>query len=416
MDDPKRIEAAAAGLPDHPLAEILSRLPAKPLFRFKCVSKGWCDLISGRLGRRRFPQTLEGFLFVGSGGGVNHGHFIDLSGRSVPLVDAAFSFLTKLPGIENLDLLSANNGLILFGQHFRDSRRLPYKYIVCNPATEQWVSVPSSVITPYPPVEGHYYSGIQAHTFLIFDPAVSSHFQLLQFWYGCCYKTVRAVRVFSSETGVWRDVEGKGMRDEDEVQSKLGSAIVNGMLHIPVYRHYLQSQTKDIHIAVVDMQGKKNMAFHWPDMNESAAVFIGQSQGHLHCITGDRKQEDDGACITELSIWVLEDYDAAQEDNDAAQWALKQSVSCLQLFGEISCGVGDFDVVAIHPDRNLVFFVHRYNWKLMSYDMDSEEVCDLCTLGHGRMLIIPYVPYFAEVPVLNCGAPTGFLEGQPTIL
>ncbi|CAL5078793.1 unnamed protein product [Urochloa decumbens] len=207
------------------------------------------------------------------------------------------------------------------------------------------------------------------------------------------------------------------LHHDEVIQSMLGWVIVNGMFHIPVYKHYWQSQTMDIQIAVVDMQGKKSRAFHWPDMNEfAAAVFIGQSQGCLHCITGHRKQEDHGAHVTELSIWVLEDYDATQEDNDAAQWALKQSVSCLQLFGEISCGVDDFDVIAIHPDRNLVFFVHRYNWKLMSYDMDSEEVCDLCTLGLGGRLITPYVPYFAGVPVLNCGAPTGFLEGQPTIL
>nr|TKW30877.1 hypothetical protein SEVIR_2G066901v2 [Setaria viridis] len=200
------------------------------------------------------------------------------------------------------------------------------------------------------------------------------------------------------------------MRREDKVQSKLGWANVNGMLHIPVYKHYLQSQQKDI-IAVVDMQGKKNMAIHWPDMNEFAApVFIGQSQGRLHCITGHKKQEDHRVHIIELSIWVLEDY-------GAAQWVLKQSVSCLQLFGEISCGVDDLDVVAIHPDRNLVFFVHRYNWKLVSYDMDSEdEVYDLCTLGHGGGLIIPYVPYFVEVPVLSCGASTDFQEGQPRIL
>uniref|UniRef100_K4A1A8 Uncharacterized protein n=1 Tax=Setaria italica TaxID=4555 RepID=K4A1A8_SETIT len=361
MDSPKTKRGEVADA-------ILSRLPAKPLFRFKCVSKGWCDLIAGRLGRRKFPQTLEGFFFGGGGdgGGVNYGHFINLSGRSVPLVDASFSFLTKLPGIKNIDLLSAHNGLLLF-EHFRDRHR--YEYIVCNPATEQWVSVPSSGITPYPPVEGNYYSLTLAHNLLIFDPAVSSHFHLLQFRNLCWFETVQvqAVRVFSSETGVWRDIKGEG---EDKIQSKLGWANVNGMLHIPVYKHYLQSQQKDI-IAVVDLQGKKNMAIHWPDMNEFAApVFI------VH--------------IIELSIWVLEDY-------GAAQWVLKQSVSCLQLFGEISCGVDDLDVVAIHPDRNLVFFVHRYNWKLVSYDMDSEdEVYDLCTLGHGGGLIIPYVPYFAE--------------------
>jgi hypothetical protein len=49
MDDPKTTKAAAAnGFPDDPVVEILSRLPAKPLFRFKCISKGWCHLIADR--------------------------------------------------------------------------------------------------------------------------------------------------------------------------------------------------------------------------------------------------------------------------------------------------------------------------------------------------------------------------------
>jgi hypothetical protein len=50
----------------------------------------------------------------------------------------------------------------------------------------------------------------------------------------------------------------------------------------------------------------------------------------------------------------------------------------------------------------------------MSYDMDSEEVRDLCTLAHGCELVIPYIPYFADVPVLSGRASTDFLEGQPT--
>jgi hypothetical protein len=48
-------------------------------------------------GRRKFPQTLEGFFVGGSGGGgVNDWQFINLSGKSVPLVNASFSFLKKL--------------------------------------------------------------------------------------------------------------------------------------------------------------------------------------------------------------------------------------------------------------------------------------------------------------------------------
>ena len=40
----------------------------------------------------------------------------------------------------------------------------------------------------------------------------------------------------------------------------------------------------------------------------------------------------------------------------------------------------EYGVVAIHPDRNLVFIVQYWNWQLISYDMDSKEVRALGTL------------------------------------
>jgi hypothetical protein len=214
------------------------------------------------------------------------------------------------------------------------------------------------------------------------------------------------MHVFSSETGVWRNSTREWTEWGErlafcKVPSKLGCADVNGMLHVPVYSPWSQIQK----IAVVDKQGKKSMALCWPDKNEFHAVaFIGQSQGHLHCITAHKKQEGHLVHITGLSIWVLEDY-------DARQLVLKQRVSCSHLFGEMSCGVDDFDVITIHPDHNLVFFIHRCSWKLVSYDMDSEKVRDLCTLGHGCGLIIPYIPYFADVPVLSGRASTDFPGG-----
>jgi hypothetical protein len=64
---------------DDTLMEILSRLPAKPRFRFKCVSKPWCHLITDHLRCRKFPKTLEGFFFSG-GDYENYENFVNLSG------------------------------------------------------------------------------------------------------------------------------------------------------------------------------------------------------------------------------------------------------------------------------------------------------------------------------------------------
>ena len=51
--------------------------------------------------------------------------------------------------------------------------------------------------------------------------------------------------------------------------------------------------------------------------------------------------------MTELLISVLENY-------DTDRWILKDSVSCLQLFGEVDCSLAD-STVAFHPDHNEKF-------------------------------------------------------------
>ncbi|XP_039798789.1 putative F-box protein At3g52320 isoform X2 [Panicum virgatum] len=201
MDHPKRSTAAAPSLPDDALVEILSRLPAKSLCRFKCVSRAWRDLIADRLRCNRLPQTLEGFyVFDGDdetqggssdAGGVSpdrvvHGRFINALGKSSPL--ASFSFMGKQPGIEEFGLLRSCNGLLLFGHRRAGDSYDSLGYIVCNPATEQWVAVPSSGWKPLPLFDELEDPGSDsdteigwACTYLIFNPAVSKHFQLVEF-------------------------------------------------------------------------------------------------------------------------------------------------------------------------------------------------------------------------------------------
>ncbi|CAO2205499.1 unnamed protein product [Urochloa humidicola] len=89
MERPKR--SAPAGLPYDALLEIL---PARSVYRSKCVAKAWRDLVDDPLNRKKLPQTLEG-LFVmnpgtvwvgGPGVGMEHLGFINFLPRPVPLV------------------------------------------------------------------------------------------------------------------------------------------------------------------------------------------------------------------------------------------------------------------------------------------------------------------------------------------
>lgn len=179
MDRSKR--SALAGLPEDSLVEILARVPARFVYRSKCVAKAWRDLIEDPLHRKRLPQTLQGFFFIdtfidneiyGS-----HIDFAGLPGASVSLqIDPSLSFVTKLPGIETLTFSDSCNGLLLF-EHIQ--KAWPFdllSYVVCNPATEQWELVP----TYGPPVYTRY-------NYLVFDPSISSHFHLVQFGWEFTY-------------------------------------------------------------------------------------------------------------------------------------------------------------------------------------------------------------------------------------
>jgi len=296
------------------------------------VSKAWRDLIADRHNCKKLPQTLEGFFCAydgeihggnrgdggGEGGRVVQGRFIDTLGRSVPL--ASFSFLSEQPGIEELNLVHSCNGLILFS-HIRDSETYDsLGFIVCNPATEQWVTVPSSGWKPLPLFDELEDPGSDsdteigwACTYLIFNPAVSSHFQLVEF-ISDDYVSVEEVRAYSSETGVWCDSHWSS---DYSMSFFAGSAVVNGMLHLSVSSFH--NDTRQDLILAVDGQGKECRSLSSPQKCFDVA-FVGESQGLVHCLS---QHKDNTRQMTELSIWVLQDY-------DAEEWVLKQSVDFFQ--------------------------------------------------------------------------------------
>ncbi|KAF8736306.1 hypothetical protein HU200_014361 [Digitaria exilis] len=382
-----------SGLPEDPLVEIISRLLAKSICRSKCVSKPWCDLIADVIHRKRLPRTLQGFIYSDGGAHVreNYGRFIDPLGRPVPLIDPLFTFLTKQPGVENIILLGSCNGLLLFGHRRVSDIFDSLGYIVCNPATEQWVAVPSSGWSPWPDSETEdedkeYFTEADVLTHLFFDPAVSTHFQLVQLLQES-YMKLAGVYTYSSETGVWRsndEVDWEQWGFDAIIRNVVGLPF-NGMLHLKVDEFYERQSI----IVAVDGDGKTSRIIRWIE-KRGFPDFVGESHGNLYCVSRDL---DDSYMVTELSIWVLEDY-------HTEEWVLRHSVSILQLFGEISCHFATCKVVTIHPDCNLVFIVYD-DYKLVSYNMDSKEVCDVCTLGLGYGRITPYVPYFSDLPVLE---------------
>ncbi|CAN6203256.1 unnamed protein product [Urochloa humidicola] len=390
---------AVAGIPDDPLAEILSRVPAKDLRRSKCVSKGWRDLIDDPLHRKKLPQTLHGFFpsypaesFLQSGRS-----FINVIPGSPPPFDPSFACLKKEPAIQRIWLWGSCSGLLLFSHHRHGSLR-HLGYIVFNPATEQWAAVPSQ----HTPVDKH--CGL-THAFLVFDPAVSSHFQLVIF----CEEERKmcTVHSYSSETGMWKHSK----IDWTEEVKRLGQLkrwvpqISGGDSHGALFKGMLYLILSNDQIAEVDLDGKTQRIIPAPpsvgrQSTHYHSIFIGQSQGQLHCINQERWARDipselssrvytrnfDDDCNL-LSIWVL-------EDRDTLKWVLKHSVNHMRLFGSMF-NDSKLTAIQIHPGSNLVFISLRWKQQLISYGLDSKEV-HVVGRTKDALWFTPYVPCFLD--------------------
>ena len=184
-----------------------------------------------------------------------------------------------------------------------------------------------------------------------------------------------AVRIYSSNSGVWSPI---GI-DWSDLRLRRASTYANGMVYVVLYGGMNQ-------ILVMDVEGNTRKTIHVP-LQEGYEFrlcydYVGQSQGHLHLIYHayldlDCDEIPPENQSYELFIWVLEDY-------DTEEWVLKDTVSFLKLFGKITGQTIDgFEVVAIHPDHNLVFLIQHYKDELISYNIYSKEVCRLCTLDPG---------------------------------
>lgn len=183
--------------------------------------------------------------------------------------------------------------------------------------------------------------------------------------------------IYSSKNGEWVHREIKG---SCRLSYRLMGVFLNGLLHFVIFG------TVQYVIMALDTDGRTQKIIPTPSMK--GLGFVGQSQGRLYFVTDrcyDRK----------LAIWVFEDHGVDR----TGEWILKHNISTLWLFGRKGWRFQqDYDVIAIHPDCRLVFFVSGRDHTLMSYDMDRAEVHVICNLGHDcANPFLPYVPFFSEL-------------------
>uniref|UniRef100_A0A453T0D4 F-box domain-containing protein n=5 Tax=Triticinae TaxID=1648030 RepID=A0A453T0D4_AEGTS len=361
----------AERLTDDLLVEILSRVPVKSLCRFKCVSNHWLSLIHHPDHRKKLPQTLAGFFYTTDDFEripISAYHLANFSGRSCPPIDTSFSFLRNH---RRVDLLDCCAGLLLCSCYTGEGDR----YIVCNPAREEWVMLPETSN-----------AGTRGTVSLGFDLAVSSHFHvfvLLAFMDhdGNLGRGLTRVDIFSSETGRWVRKEKRWNENLYFLGPRHQSTVfLNGYMHF-----YAYSITSSHCVVVVDMEGETWTTFRIPGHLRHG--FLQLSQGCLH-YSSFQEDEDE---VVRLVVYVLEDY-------DNKEWMLKHIIETSHISGWTPI---DHRCIAIHPEYDLIFFTVGVATKIMCYDMNSRQVKLISNVEYDNPPYLLYVPLYAEIQSLH---------------
>ncbi|XBI58013.1 hypothetical protein VPH35_039307 [Triticum aestivum] len=316
--------AAASLLTEDLIFEILSRLPARSLHRFKCVCPSWRDLIADPANRKKLAQTLAGFVYstyVRVDPRFQRFHFANVSVGAAPPADLSLPFLPpdKYWYIAQLDTC---NGLLPCLGYMAPSPSTDMdspaetRFIVCNPATERWIDLP-----PIPEVQSDH----RIFARLAFDPAASSHFHVLQFEETVLEKRVTGVNIYSSQTGTWKRRQSR-LVEKIILCTGLTSVFFHGMLHLLGVLKPMKKD-EDVVLVAVDMEGQVWKTIPVP--SGGLSFRIGLSQGCLHYATTplatvDKNQKKESKESTTLiaSLWCMEDY-------DSKQWILKHSAAML---------------------------------------------------------------------------------------
>ncbi|KAL6613803.1 hypothetical protein ACP70R_036073 [Stipagrostis hirtigluma subsp. patula] len=406
----------AAGLPEELLVEILARLPARPLCRFRCVSRP-CRASSSTSSPAPTPPTPRRR---------------PRSGASPPCIlppQAARrlrpSTLPSSYSRTGMELLDSCNGLLLL-RCCRAADPPPAKtfYVVCNPTTQEWVEVPD---TPPPPLpfdpaavppgwplaaaaalpplplaaadlppwplmmdimdldEDHVLADLieprrTLCAALAFDPAISPHFHVVKLVETDAVFRLGgpAVEVYSSATGQWvlRDTVSRV-----QVDCTGQPAYVDGFLHFATAEAGV--------VASVDTDGREwrtSRVFPECRATDGGAGFVGQSQGCLLYVYAG------AGYAPELSVYAFDGHGGGGEK----KWTLKHITRSLEASGRIWFGK-QHRVVAVHPHCNVIFLFDSRRERLMGYEMDHGTTLTVCMIKDAsNKPFFPYIPLYSE--------------------
>ncbi|KAJ0683008.1 putative F-box domain-containing protein [Helianthus annuus] len=254
---------AIVGSNDDLLTEILLRLPAPSILRFKSVSKHWRLLLS----QKHFTQRYDN-ISKSPKGLIATDIYVpfDVENPSTPPFRCLDSYFDH-PGVE---IVQSCNGLLLCVTRPK-GRKGAYKYYVFNPTTKQLALIP-----PVPRDRGAIWS-----MGLAFHPTDCVRYKVI------CVLSVDVdsyqIQVYSSDTKEWK------------------ISIESFSASIPIFRHMVYwngavywasfyDNSNYWYFKIDDQQLHKLPLPLGLIPSEVVTKYLGESRGHLHLIAYDKFQ------------------------------------------------------------------------------------------------------------------------------
>ncbi|VAH10849.1 unnamed protein product [Triticum turgidum subsp. durum] len=315
-----------------------------------------------------FYLRSEGKFFVAKNGSFLEKEFLskEISGRKVELDEVLplEPCWTKSSMLDALYDPDADPDIASDSEAEADAVEDVAKYVVCNPATEEWTVLPAiEDLRPRNVIR------------LGFDPAAPSRFAVFVLLQDVDDHDA-GVQIFSSETGTWTFRQsdwGEGNVTVDYYNGS-PSTFFGGTLHLT---------TRDSSVITVDTEGKTWHKIRMPlSVEDTSDIgFIGHSQERLYAL---HMNYSDDEC--QLTVWVLEDY-------ATGQWTLKHTA-------DMSETAGDDEVctfVAVDSEGNLIFQINGRDEQLVSYDMEKRKFHVIFSFeSYFTLRCDPYIPTYKE--------------------
>ncbi|XP_021738207.1 F-box protein At5g07610-like [Chenopodium quinoa] len=366
LEHPGLVSACAEAIAgcEHLLTEILIRLPTKSLMKFKSVSKHWNFLISapyfsllhmlhnpkdsmpisGIFLRRRCVLSPYAYWFLP----------VTDSNISLPSFSETSSSTFEIPALAGLvvSILQSCNGLLLYYSISLSNSQVLNLH-VCNPITSQLRTIPN--------IQNSFLSAT-----LAFDPHSLSYGYKIVSVHTSASPDHYALKVYSSETGCWKDV------DEISIRVLNDMALRNGVYWRGSI-HWVCSSGESLYLEV----DKERVA------KMPSPVFSRPERGNMKCFECKGKLW----CLWhEYSDMTLEVH---MLDNYEEGWLLKFTLN-LGVVRKASCLSGayhpEFAVLSLIISRKCnggekcMMVVIHVPGKILGYDLVEGTIKEMCKI------------------------------------